>query len=125
MSELGQTSRASNALLKRQEAIKRWMLSDTNRESLHRPSNKVRITFESETVFLSAVSSGDVEETKNLIKGGVDIDCANVDGLTALHQVRKLCLLPASSQAVLVQLSPVKLVLSNHHFTICKQDMET
>ncbi len=93
MSELGQTSRASNALLKRQEAIKRWMLSDTNRQSLHRPSTKVRITFEKETVFLSAVSSGDVDETKKLIDGGVDINCANVDGLTALHQVRKNILL--------------------------------
>eukprot|EP00794_Sanderia_malayensis_P012945 gene12945-14277_t len=86
MSELGQTSRASNALLKRQEAIKRWMISDTNRQSLHRPSNKVRITFERETVFLSAVSGGDADETKKLIDSGVDINCANVDGLTGLHQ---------------------------------------
>lgn len=85
MSALGQTSRASSALLKRQEAIKRWKSSDTNRENAHRSPN--RITFDNETVFLYVVSSGDVDETRNLINGGVDINCSNVDGLTGLHQV--------------------------------------
>ena len=87
MSDLGQTSRAANALLKRQEAVKRWKSSDTNREPAQRTAHQVRITFDRETVFLSAVSSGDVEETRNLLNDGVDINCANVDGLTALHQV--------------------------------------
>ena len=87
MSDLGQTSRAANALLKRQEAIKRWKSSDTNREPAQRTAHQVRITFDKETVFLSAVSSGDVEETRNLLNDGVDINCANVDGLTSLHQV--------------------------------------
>jgi len=86
MSDLGQTSRAANALLKRQEAIKRWKSSDTNREPAQRTAHQVRITFDRETVFLSAVSGGDVDETRNLLNDGVDINCANVDGLTALHQ---------------------------------------
>ena len=95
MTDLGQTSRAASALLKRQEAIKRWISSDTNRESTRRSANQVRITFDKETVFLSAVSSGDIDETRNLLNDGVDINCSNVDGLTALHQVR---LLPSSTK---------------------------
>jgi len=44
-------------------------------------------------VFLSAVSSGDVEEVKKLLAKGADINHQNVDGLTALHQVQYLAFL--------------------------------
>jgi ankyrin repeat protein len=39
-------------------------------------------------VFLAACNAEDREEVLTLVKRGVDIDTANIDGLTALHQVR-------------------------------------
>ena len=38
-------------------------------------------------VFLAACAAGDKDEVLRLVKRGADIDTANVDGLTALHQV--------------------------------------
>ena len=90
----GQTSRASNALQKRQESLKRWTTSETAKESADRTRKKTKIQFSLGTVFLSAVSSGDVEEVKRLLAKGADINHQNVDGLTALHQVQYLALLP-------------------------------
>ena len=90
----GQTSRASNALQKRQESLKRWTTSETGKESADRTRKKTKIQFSLGTVFLSAVSSGDVEEVKRLLAKGADINHQNVDGLTALHQVQYLALLP-------------------------------
>jgi protein phosphatase 1 regulatory subunit 12A len=40
-------------------------------------------------VFLAACAAGDRGEVKVLLGRGADIDTANVDGLTALHQVKK------------------------------------
>lgn len=82
----GQSSRASNALQKRQESLKRWTKSETALESSDRARKKTKIQFSLGTVFLSAVSSGDVEEVKKLLAKGADINHQNVDGLTALHQ---------------------------------------
>lgn len=82
----GQTSRASNALQKRQESLKRWTTSETAKESADRSRKKTKIKFSLGTVFLSAVTSGDVEEVKKLLAKGADINHQNVDGLTALHQ---------------------------------------
>lgn len=90
----GQSSRASNALQKRQESLKRWTKSETALESSDRSRKKTKIQFSLGTVFLSAVSSGDVEEVKNLLAKGADINHQNVDGLTALHQVKYLAFLP-------------------------------
>ena len=41
-------------------------------------------------VFLAACAAGDKDEVLRLVKRGADIDTANVDGLTALHQVSRL-----------------------------------
>ena len=89
----GQASRASNALQKRQESLKRWTKSETALESADRSRKKTKIQFSLGTVFLSAVSSGDVDEVKKLLAKGADINHQNVDGLTALHQVRYLAFL--------------------------------
>lgn len=94
MADGGQTSRAGNALQKRQESLKRWKGSETDRQPVDRSKKKNKIKFDSGTVFLSAVSSGDVEEVKKLLAKGTDINYQNVDGLTALHQVRYMELWP-------------------------------
>ncbi len=39
-------------------------------------------------MFLAACAAGDRGEVKVLLGRGADIDTANVDGLTALHQVK-------------------------------------
>lgn len=81
------TSRAGNALQKRQESLKRWKGSETDRQPVDRSKKKAKIKFNAGIVFLSAVSSGDVDEVKKLLAKGTDIDFQNIDGLTALHQV--------------------------------------
>jgi hypothetical protein len=54
------------------------------------PNNKSRkIQFSAGCVFLAACAAGDKEEVLRLKQMGADIDTANVDGLTALHQVRR------------------------------------
>jgi protein phosphatase 1 regulatory subunit 12A len=75
-----------NCLLKRGDQIQRWHISDTNKTS-HAPRNAVRVKFRDGIMFLAACSSGDVDEVIRLIKGGADINSANIDGITALHQV--------------------------------------
>ena len=40
-------------------------------------------------VFLAACAAADKEEVERLVQKGAEIDTANVDGLTALHQVRQ------------------------------------
>ncbi|XP_032241225.2 protein phosphatase 1 regulatory subunit 12A isoform X4 [Nematostella vectensis] len=81
-----QGSRASNALQKRQDSLRRWKGSETDRQPVDRSRKKPKIQFNSGIVFLSAVSSGDVDEVKKLLAKGADINYQNVDGLTALHQ---------------------------------------
>ena len=88
-----QNSRAGNALQKRQEALKRWKGSETDREPPDRSRKKTKIKFSSGTVFLSAISSGDVDEVKKLLAKDADINFQNVDGLTALHQVQLLAIM--------------------------------
>lgn len=83
-------ARNNSAVLKRAEQLKRWEDSDTNRAS-NTPKDPAsrRVKFSSGCVFLAACLSGDKEDILRLIENGVDIDTANVDGLTALHQVNK------------------------------------
>lgn len=38
---------------------------------------------------MAACASGDVEDVRRLLDEGADINTANVDGLTSLHQVAK------------------------------------
>ena len=81
---------AKNALRRRQEQLTRWDISDTNKES-DRPRNleKSRVKFNDGCVFLAACSSCDTDEVERLLSKGADINSTNVDGLTALHQVRE------------------------------------
>lgn len=93
MSEPGHLGikRAESARLRRAEQLKRWKGSLTELEpvtparSRHRRGGRVR--FEDGAVFLAACSSGDTEEVKRLLARGARLNTANVDGLTALHQV--------------------------------------
>ncbi|KAJ8737912.1 hypothetical protein PYW08_000507 [Mythimna loreyi] len=78
-------NRSSSALFKRAEQLKRWEESDTNKQSPS-PRRATRIQFSSGIVFLAACTAGDKDEVQRLLKRGADINTANVDGLTALHQ---------------------------------------
>ncbi|XP_037299704.1 protein phosphatase 1 regulatory subunit 12A isoform X3 [Manduca sexta] len=78
-------NRSSSALFKRAEQLKRWEESDTNKQS-PTPKRASRIQFSAGIVFLAACTSGDKDEVLRLLKAGADINTANVDGLTALHQ---------------------------------------
>ena len=63
------------------------MAGDTAKEKPERQDEQFTIKFDKGTVFLSAVSSADIDEVIKLLDKGVDIDTTNNDGLTALHQV--------------------------------------
>lgn len=86
--------RNNSAMSKRAEQLRRWEESDTNREPDY-PKNEAtrRIKFSSGCVFLAACLSGDRDEVLRLLESGADIDTANVDGLTALHQVISIIVL--------------------------------
>jgi hypothetical protein len=47
---------------------------------------ETRVKFPKGCVFLAACSSGDVDEVRQYLKLGVNINTTNIDGLTALHQ---------------------------------------
>ncbi|XP_026682988.1 protein phosphatase 1 regulatory subunit 12A-like [Diaphorina citri] len=79
-------TRSSSALFKRAEQLKRWEESETNRQPSEMGNKPKKIKFSSGCVFLAACASSDKEEVLNLLKSGADINTANVDGLTALHQ---------------------------------------
>ena len=76
-----------SALYRRHEQLKRWANSDTNLEPSYPKSDNNKVRFQDGCVFLAACSSGDRDEVKKLLERGADINTANVDGLTALHQV--------------------------------------
>ena len=80
-------TRSNSALMKRAEQLRRWQDSETFREPSDLKRKRRRIGFSDGCVFLAACVAADREEVKNLISRGTDIDTANVDGLTALHQV--------------------------------------
>ena len=87
MSGTGPNTRATVAHVRRHESISSWNKSATASEKPIRLPGQFTIQFDKGTVFLSAVASGDIEETEKFLDEGVDIDSTNVDGLTALHQV--------------------------------------
>lgn len=78
----------ADAKQKRNEQLKRWIGSETDQEPPVVKRKKTRVKFDDGAVFLAACSSGDAEEVLRLLERGADINYANVDGLTALHQVR-------------------------------------
>ncbi|XP_015986255.2 protein phosphatase 1 regulatory subunit 12B isoform X4 [Rousettus aegyptiacus] len=92
MAELGHLGgkRAESARARRAEQLRRWRGSQTEQESAERQPHArregPRVRFEDGAVFLAACSSGDTDEVKRLLARGADINTANVDGLTALHQ---------------------------------------
>lgn len=81
------SGRPLTAKEKRQEQLKRWENSATDSESAVITNSSPRVKFDDGAVFLAACSSGDLKEVGVLLKKGADINFANVDGLTALHQV--------------------------------------
>lgn len=78
----------ADAKQKRNEQLKRWIGSETDLEPPVVKRKKTKVKFDDGAVFLAACSSGDTEEVLRLLERGADINYANVDGLTALHQVR-------------------------------------
>lgn len=85
----------ADAKQKRNEQLKRWLGSETDLEPPILKKKKTKVKFDDGAVFLAACSSGDTEEVLRMLDRGADINYANVDGLTALHQVSvsPLCLL--------------------------------
>ena len=82
-------TRSNSALMKRAEQLKRWQESETFKEPGQPKAKKSRrVGFSDGCVFLAACAAGEKGEVEALLKRGADIDTANVDGLTALHQVR-------------------------------------
>ncbi|XP_045462263.1 protein phosphatase 1 regulatory subunit 12B isoform X2 [Harmonia axyridis] len=79
-------TRSNSAVYKRAEQLKRWEESDTNREPVSPKTKSRKIKFSSGCVFLAACAAGDKDEVLKLLEKGADINTANVDGLTALHQ---------------------------------------
>ncbi|XP_033881312.1 protein phosphatase 1 regulatory subunit 12A-like isoform X1 [Acipenser ruthenus] len=76
----------ADAKQKRNEQLKRWLGSDTDLEPPVLKKKKSKVKFDDGAVFLAACSSGDSDEVLKLLDRGADINYANVDGLTALHQ---------------------------------------
>ncbi|KAI4888838.1 hypothetical protein NFI96_023944 [Prochilodus magdalenae] len=77
----------ADAKQKRNEQLKRWLGSETDLEPPVLKKKKTKVKFDDGAVFLAACSSGDTEEVLRLLDRGADINYANVDGLTALHQM--------------------------------------
>ncbi|GAB1598626.1 protein phosphatase 1 regulatory subunit 12A-like isoform X2 [Argonauta hians] len=76
----------ATACARRNQQLKRWADSETNRESIGARDRPKKVKFQDGCVFLAACSSGDKEEVIKLLARGAEINTANVDGLTALHQ---------------------------------------
>ncbi|XP_037109427.1 protein phosphatase 1 regulatory subunit 12A isoform X1 [Syngnathus acus] len=86
-------SRSEAAKQRRQDQLQRWLGSETDQtESEARDTasssgtRRARVRFAQGAVFMAACSAGDREEVAALLRQGADINHANVDGLTALHQ---------------------------------------
>jgi len=81
---------SKNALWRRENQLRTWDGSETNAaSSTPRDRQLSAVKFHDDCVFLAACSSADTSEVMWLLGRGADINTANVDGLTALHQVRR------------------------------------
>ncbi|XP_057711315.1 protein phosphatase 1 regulatory subunit 12A isoform X5 [Corythoichthys intestinalis] len=76
----------ADAKQKRNEQLRRWLGSETDLEPPILRRRNTRVKFDDGAVFLAACSSGDTDEVQRMLDRGADINYANVDGLTALHQ---------------------------------------
>ncbi|XP_060891496.1 protein phosphatase 1 regulatory subunit 12A isoform X2 [Labrus mixtus] len=86
-------SRSEAAKQRRQDQLQRWLGSETDqtgseaRETLGGSgTRRAKVRFAQGAVFMAACSAGDREEVAALLRQGADINHANIDGLTALHQ---------------------------------------
>ncbi|KAK3526282.1 hypothetical protein QTP70_022685 [Hemibagrus guttatus] len=82
-------SRSEAAKQRRQDQLRRWQGSETDltgTEMRSRALKSAKVRFAQGAVFMAACSAGDREEVAELLRQGADINHANVDGLTALHQ---------------------------------------
>ncbi|XP_017340461.1 protein phosphatase 1 regulatory subunit 12A isoform X1 [Ictalurus punctatus] len=83
-------SRSEAAKQRRQDQLRRWQGSETDltagAETRSRALKSAKVRFAQGAVFMAACSSGDQDEVAELLRQGADINHANVDGLTALHQ---------------------------------------
>lgn len=86
-------SRSEAAKQRRQDQLQRWLGSETDRTDAESRggggSRRSKVRFAQGAVFMAACSAGDREEVAALLRQGADINHANIDGLTALHQVEK------------------------------------
>eukprot|EP00061_Rhincodon_typus_P011487 g36533.t1 len=78
---------------KRNEQLKHWLGSETEFEPPVLKKKKTKVKFNDDGIFLAACLSCDTSEVKELLDGGLDVNYANVDGLTALHQFLLLLIL--------------------------------
>ncbi|XP_074488822.1 protein phosphatase 1 regulatory subunit 12A isoform X7 [Sebastes fasciatus] len=88
-------SRSEAAKQRRQDQLQRWLGSETDQTgsdtrdtsaSGSGTRRRARVRFAQGAVFMAACSAGDREEVAALLRQGADINHANIDGLTALHQ---------------------------------------
>ncbi|XP_046890570.1 protein phosphatase 1 regulatory subunit 12A isoform X2 [Hypomesus transpacificus] len=86
-------SRSEAAKQRRQDQLQRWLGSEAEltgpgtRELATGPgTRRAKVRFAQGAVFMAACSAGDREEVAALLRQGADINHANIDGLTALHQ---------------------------------------
>ncbi|XP_034541321.1 protein phosphatase 1 regulatory subunit 12A isoform X2 [Notolabrus celidotus] len=86
-------SRSEAAKQRRQDQLQRWLGSETDqtgseaRDTLGGSgARRAKVRFAQGAVFMAACSAGDREEVAALLRQGADINHANIDGLTALHQ---------------------------------------
>ncbi|KAM8892938.1 protein phosphatase 1 regulatory subunit 12A isoform 5-T6 [Spinachia spinachia] len=86
-------SRSEAAKQRRQDQLQRWLGSETDQTGPETRgtasgsgTRRAKVRFAQGAVFMAACSAGDREEVAALLRQGADINHANIDGLTALHQ---------------------------------------
>ncbi|XP_034390943.1 protein phosphatase 1 regulatory subunit 12A isoform X5 [Cyclopterus lumpus] len=86
-------SRSEAAKQRRQDQLQRWLGSETDQTGSQTRgtlsgsgTRRAKVRFAQGAVFMAACSAGDREEVAALLRQGADINHANIDGLTALHQ---------------------------------------
>jgi ankyrin repeat protein len=76
-----------SAAPQRRAQITRWELFERENPLSARPENQIHVKFGLGTQLLSAAALGEVEDLKDLLAQGADVNTTNADGLTPLHQV--------------------------------------